>query len=161
MPLIKVIENDPNMKKVRVKEKFERLPPKDKVGVLKFVKEGSEDIEFSEAGKQFVAEPDFKEMFEHHKKTPEPSIRPELKSILPMLSGLMQIIKSGVGDPDEKREGRLKPEFAERMGGSQKIGNPFESKFEDAFKTEGARGIARLHKSLLTDPEYDEFLSGV
>jgi len=160
MPLINAIKNDPSFKKAKITEKFERLPPKQKAAVLSYIK-GKEkpDFELDDIGKGFTEEPIFKEIFSEHKAMPPKRHLPGMDKMA-LMSGLMQIIRKFVGDPDEDKPG-LNPEYAERMGGSQRLGSPFDGKFESAFKTEGARGLARLHKNMLNDVEYQQFLDEV
>jgi hypothetical protein len=162
MPLINAIKDDPGFKKAKITEKFERLPPKQKAAVLSYIK-GKEkpDYDLDDIGKGFTEEPIFKEMFEEHKKMPPKRCYPGSDKMA-LMSGLMQIIRKFVGDPEENRmEGKLKDEYAERMGGSQRVGSPFDGKFESAFRSEGARGLARLHKNMLNDVEYQQFLDEV
>lgn len=159
MALVDAIKNEPGFKKAKLTEKFERLPPRQKAAVLSYIK-GKEkpDFELDDIGKGFTEEPLFQEMFSEHKAMPPKSGVAKMA----LMSGLMQVIRKFVGDPDEENtEGKLKEEYAERVGGSQRQGSPFEMKFESAFKTEGARGLARLHKNMLNNVEYQQFLDEV
>jgi hypothetical protein len=97
-------------------------------------------------------------MFSEHKATPPKRHMPGMDKMA-LMSGLMQIIRKFVGDPDEEKP--LNPEYAERVGGSQRLGSPFDGKFESAYKNEGARGLARLHKNMLNNVEYQQFLDEV
>jgi hypothetical protein len=160
MPLKNAIKSDPGFDKAKITQKFERLPPKQKAAVLSYIK-GQEkpDFELDEIGKGFTDEPIFKDMFSDHKKTPPKRHMPGMDKMT-LMSGLMQVVRKFVGDPDEDKQG-LNPEYAERMGGSQRMGSPFDGKFESAFRTEGVRGLARLHKSMLNDVDYQQFLDEV
>ena len=147
MGIINAIKNDPGMDKVKLTERFERLHPVDKAAVLDHVKEKKESkYKMSHSGEEFLADPLFLAMLATHKQN-KPG---------PNMSGLMQVIRKFVGDPDEDKES-LNPEYSHRVGGDE--GGSFDSKFEQAFKMNGARGIAALHRNMFrSSSEYQKFL---
>lgn len=166
MAIVDAIKEDPSFKKAKLTQKFERLPGPQKAAVLAFIKgKDKPEYELDDVGKQFTADPVFNEMLEAHKKEPPKRTYAGMKHAdkIALMSGLMQIVRKYIGDPedDDEREGKLKSEYAERTGGSSRMGSPFDHKFEAAYKSEGARGLARLHKNMLDKVEYQQFLDGV
>lgn len=137
------------MDKVKLTERFERLHPVDKAAVLDHVKEKKESqYKMSHSGEEFLADPLFLAMLATHKQN-KPG---------PNMSGLMQVIRKFVGDPEEDNKKELNSEYSHRVGGEG--GDSFDSKFEQAFKMNGAKGIAALHRDMFRNSsEYQKFLN--
>lgn len=162
MALVNAIKDDKNFKKASLGERFNRLPPKQKMAVLNYIKgKDMKETPLDTVGEKFTGDSFFKEMYESH-KTHKPKRHLPGMDKMALMSGLMQVIRQFIGDPEEDERG-LNDEYAERVGGSQRLGggSPFDMKFAKAFQTEGATGIAKLHKNLMSDIEYQTFLDGV
>jgi len=165
MSIKKIVKNDNDFKKISLTQKFERLPGPQKAAVLAYIK-GKEkpEYELDKLGKEFTENPIFGEMFAQHKKETPKRPMPGMKHSekLALMSGLMQIVRKFVGDPDDDKA--LDLELTERVGGSQvsRETSPYDGKFAKAFKSEGARGIVKLHKNMMqNDIEYQTYLDGV
>lgn len=163
MSLKNAVKSDPEFKKASLGERFNRLPPSQKEAVLNYIKgKDPKEKPLDKVGMDFTGDDFFKEMYLKHKEHKRPRPMPGMDRMA-MMSGLMQVIRQFMGDPEEDEKSYLSEEYSERVGGSQKLGpsSPFDYKFAKAFKTEGAQGIARLHKNLMSDIEYQTFLDGV
>lgn len=156
------IKNDPNFGPVKLGKMFNRLPSDQKLAVLNFIKNKNMDqTPLSGIGVEFTEGPYFKQMLERHRSHKPPRKYPETDPMT-LMSGLMQIVRKFIGDPeDDDDERKLKSEYSERTGGSGKMGSPFDIKFAKAFQSEGATGTAKLHKNMMSDIEYQTFLDGV
>lgn len=162
MSLKDVVKDDDSFKKVSLGERFNRLPPKQKIAVLNFIKnKDMGESPLDKDGEEFTGDSFFKDMYLKHKEHKRPRRMPGMDN-KSLMSGLMQVIRQFMGDPEED-EDDLNEEYAERVGGSAKMGpkSPFDRKFAKAFQTEGATGIAKLHKNMMSDFEYQTFLDGV
>lgn len=160
MPLIEIAGADPEVKKIRIKRRFSELETIDQKGVVDFLEAGktgvgAEEIELGDGARDFVKDPDFIELFNQQTRPPEPEANP----MAPFINGLMQIIQQQIR-PQPHPEGRLKPEYQERVGGSARTrGGGFEGRLGQAYSSGGPRGLARAHKDLLnTDSGYQRFI---
>jgi hypothetical protein len=178
MPLLEAI-SPKERQHMKLRGMFDDLPETDKVNVIELVKLGKRTVapeavamdaipELSEHGKEFVDHPLFREIYDvnTHREPPPPNnmAGSELK---PVLRGLMEVISILKG-----KEGMLDPDNSNRMGGEEGESEEielndemediaeFESKLGDAYKRGGPKGLARAHRMLLRDPEYNTFLKG-
>ena len=162
--MINAISGDSDFHAIQFEQKFKTLDPGDRSNVLKLLKGGhdnnvDESLEFSEDARQFINSPHFKNLYEQPPAPKPEPIRPEMM-MLPMMTGLMDIIRKQSGIKDEKK-GALNPEFSERVGGKGgSVTGGFESKLGDAFKSGGPKALAHAHRSLINDPDYSKFLKG-
>lgn len=164
MALINAVKDDKDFKKASLGERFNRLPPKQKLAVLNYIKgKDLKETPLDKAGEEFTSDGFFKEMYGKHREHKRPRPMPGMNKMA-LMSGLMQVIRQFIGDPEEDEREELNEEYAERVGGSQRVGgesSPFDRKFAKAFQSEGAKGIAKLHKNLMSNIEYQTFLDGV
>jgi hypothetical protein len=116
MPLINVIREDPQFKQQMVQQSFKDLPESDKLAVINLVEMGRagrapDGIELTGAGEAFVRTPEFREIYEGPRPRPNP---------MAAVMGLMDIImQHQATHPPQVPHGHLRPEFGDRLGGSQ------------------------------------------
>jgi hypothetical protein len=113
---------------MKLRGMFEELPETDKTNVIELVKLGKRTVapeavemdaipELSEAGKEFIDHPLFREIYDvnTHREPPPPN-NMAASEIKPVLRGLMEVISIL-----KNREGMLDPDNSNRVGGEEKM----------------------------------------
>jgi hypothetical protein len=124
MPLIEMIRQDPQVQRASLQQEFNELPASDKQNVIKMIEMGrsgavTEGIELTEEGQEFVLKPEFKAIYEQKvQPAPQPQAQSE-GAMMPLISGLMDIIRQQAHVREPVPHGHLKPEYGERLGGKQ------------------------------------------
>jgi hypothetical protein len=160
---------------MRLQGQFEALPDSDKVNVIELVKLGQRHVdpsameaeaipELSEAGRDFIKSDLFRERYDMNVHREPPPQAPNSNEMNPVVRGLFEVIKQLQGS-----QGLLKDDNSNRMGaedaredvgeGDGVVGG-FEGRLGEAFKVGGAKGLAKMHRELLSDPGYNKFLKG-
>jgi len=136
MPLIHTLPPR-DRQQLKLNSKFSDLPEDDQRGIITKLKSPEAEGPLSEKASSFLNDPAFQELYDLRKS-----------KILEEVRNLSGLLKSALKQQEQNSEIE------------NSSSNNFEVKLSHAFKLEGARGLARMHRQLLNDPDYEYFIKG-